>query len=112
AGAPPILLFPGDGAKDLAAEPPVGPVTLVVIDGTWWKASTLFKLNPFLRALPRYSLAPSAESRYRIRREPAAHCLSTIEALSAALGVLEQRPEGVPELLEAFDAMVETQVEF
>lgn len=112
AGAPPILLFPGDGAKDLAAEPPVGPVTLVVIDGTWWQASKLFKLNPFLRALPRYSLAPSAESRYRIRREPAAHCLSTIEALSAALGVLEQRPEGVPELLEPFDAMVETQLEF
>lgn len=110
--APPVLLFPGEGARDLAAEPPAGPVTLVVIDGTWWQASKLFKLNPFLRELPRYGLAPSEESRYRIRREPAAHCLSTIEALSAALGVLEQRAEGVPELLEPFDAMVERQLEF
>jgi len=112
AAAPAVLLFPSEGAKDLAAEPPPGPVTLVVIDGTWWQASKLLKLNPFLRELPRYSLAPAAESRYRIRREPAAHCLSTIEALSAALGVLEGRSGGVPELLEPFDAMVETQLEF
>jgi DTW domain-containing protein YfiP len=111
-GAPPILLYPSDDAKDLAREPPPGPVTLIVIDGTWWQASKLFKLNPFLQALPRYGLAPSAESRYRIRREPAAHCLSTIEALEAALSLLERRPGGFPELLQPFDRMVETQLDF
>ncbi|HEX2670371.1 MAG TPA: tRNA-uridine aminocarboxypropyltransferase [Polyangiaceae bacterium] len=110
--APPVLLYPSDDAKDLAREPPPGPVTLVVIDGTWWQASKLFKLNPFLQALPRYGLAPSAESRYRIRREPAAHCLSTIEALEAALSLLERRPGGFPELLKPFDTMVETQLDF
>jgi DTW domain-containing protein YfiP len=110
--APPVLLYPGDGAKDLAREPPVGPVTLVVIDGTWWQASKLFKLNPFLHALPCYGLAPAEESRYRIRREPEAHCLSTIEALEAALSVLEGKPEGLPELLKPFDVMVETQLDF
>jgi hypothetical protein len=96
----------------LSLEPPTGPVTLVVIDGTWWQASKLFKSNPFLRGLPRYGLSPREQSRYRIRREPAVHCLSTIEALSAALGVLEGREGGIPELLEPFDAMVETQLEF
>jgi len=110
--APPVLLFPSDDARDLALEAPPGPVTLVVIDGTWWQASKLFKLNPFLQALPRYGLAPSAESRYRIRREPAAHCLSTIEALEAALTLLERRPGGFPELLKPFDTMVETQLDF
>lgn len=110
--APAVLLFPSDDAKDLALEAPPGPVTLVVIDGTWWQASKLFKLNPFLQALPRYGLAPSAESRYRIRREPAAHCLSTIEALEAALSLLEGRAGGFPELLKPFDAMVETQLDF
>jgi tRNA-uridine aminocarboxypropyltransferase len=110
--APAVLLYPSDDAKDLAREAPPGPCTLVVIDGTWWQASKLFKLNPFLRALPRYGLAPSEESRYRIRREPAAHCLSTIEALEAALAVLESRPGGIPELLKPFDAMVETQLDF
>lgn len=110
--APPVLLYPSEDAKDLGCEPPPGPVTLVVIDGTWWQASKLFKLNPFLQALPRYGLAPSAESRYRIRREPAAHCLSTIEALEAALSLLERRPGGFPELLKPFDTMVETQLDF
>jgi DTW domain-containing protein YfiP len=110
--APAILLYPGPGAKDLAREPPPGPVTLVVIDGTWWQASKLFKLNPFLRQLPCYGLAPAEESRYRIRKEPEAHCLSTIEALEAALSVLEGKPEGLPELLRPFDAMVETQLDF
>jgi len=110
--APAVLLYPSDDARDLAQEPPTGPVTLVVIDGTWWQASKLFKLNPLLQALPRYGLAPSTESRYRIRREPAAHCLSTIEALEAALAVLEQKPLGFPELLKPFDRMVETQLEF
>src|SRR6478609_113746 len=110
--APPVLLYPSDDAKDLAREAPPGPVTLVVIDGTWWQASKLFKLNPFLQALPRYGIAPSTESRYRIRREPAAHCLSTIEALEAALALLERRPGGFPELLKPFDTMVETQLDF
>jgi DTW domain-containing protein YfiP len=110
--APPVLLYPSDDAKDLAKEAPPGPVTLVVIDGTWWQASKLFKLNPFLHSLPRYGLAPSEESRYRIRKEPAAHCLSTIEALEAALTVLEHRPGGFPELLKPFDTMVETQLDF
>jgi DTW domain-containing protein YfiP len=110
--APAILLYPGETAKDLAQDPPCGRVTLVVIDGTWWQASKLFKLNPFLQELPQYKLALDTESRYRIRREPAAHCLSTIEALSSALGVLEGRPDGLQELLQPFDAMVETQLEF
>lgn len=112
AAAPAVLLYPSEDAQDLALQPPPGPVTLVVIDGTWWQASKLFKHNPFLHALPRYALAPSEESRYRIRREPAAHCLSTIEALEAALVVLEGRPGGIPELLKPFDTMVETQLDF
>lgn len=110
--APAVLLYPSDDAKDLALEPPAGPVTLVVIDGTWWQASKLYKLNPFLQSLPKYGIAPAEESRYRIRREPAAHCLSTIEALEAALSLLEGKPEGLPELLLPFDTMVETQLDF
>lgn len=112
ADAPPVLLYPSPGAVDLMREPPTGPVTLVVIDGTWWQAAKLFKQNPLLQSLPRYGLSPRAESRYRIRREPAAHCLSTIEALEAALSVLENKPEGFPQLLRPFDSMVDMQLEF
>jgi DTW domain-containing protein YfiP len=109
--APPILLFPGPLAKDLALEPPSGPVTLLVIDGTWWQAQKLLKRNPELARLPRYALAPAAPSRYRIRREPAAHCVSTVEAIVQALGALEDGADMTP-LLRPFEAMVEHQLRY
>ena len=120
--APAILLYPGAGARDLGREPPEGPVTLTVIDGTWWQAQKLFKKNPFLASLPCYALDPTVPSRYRIRKEPAAHCVSTIEAITLALGVLERRAAsgdsdtaafaGVEALLQPFEAMVEHQLHF
>jgi DTW domain-containing protein len=110
--APPILLYPGEDARDLGREPPTGPVTLVVLDGTWWQAKKLFQKNPELAALPRYSLSPSAPSRYRIRREPALHCISTIEAIGEALALLEPSGFDREALLRPFDAMVEHQLRY
>src|SRR5690606_19385964 len=78
---PAILLYPGPGARDILAEPPAGPVTLVVVDGTWSQAKTLVRDNPILHALPRYAFATPEPSHYRIRREPRAEYCSTIEAL-------------------------------
>ncbi len=109
--APPILLWPGEGARDLASDPPAGPVTLVTVDGTWHLAKKLLKLNPLLAALPRYAIAPERPSAYRIRREPRAECLSTIEALAQALGLLEGDPVAYQAMLKPFHAMVETQIE-
>jgi DTW domain-containing protein YfiP len=110
---PPVLLYPGPHAKDLTREPPQGPVTLVVIDGTWHQARSLVRKNPWLNALPHYSLMPDAPSEYRIRREPALHCVSTIEALAQALGALEGEPERFQRALMApFRAMVERQLEY
>jgi tRNA-uridine aminocarboxypropyltransferase len=112
AASPAILLYPGDGACDLATNPPAGPVTLVVIDGTWWQAKKLFQQNPELAKLPRYSLSPSAPSRYRIRREPALHCVSTIEAIGEALALLEPNGFDREALLQPFEAMVEHQLHY
>ncbi len=112
AAATPVLLYPGPGARDLEAEPPPAPVTLVVVDGTWWQAQKLLKKNPWLARLPRYSLSPRVPSRYRIRREPAAHCVSTIEAVVEALFVLEGGNPKVRALLAPFDALVEHQLAF
>jgi DTW domain-containing protein YfiP len=112
ATAPAILLYPGPGARDLASEPPASPVTLVVLDGTWWQSRKLLKANPALAALPRYAFAPDEPSRYRIRREPEAHCVSTIEAIAHALGYLEDDAERTRALLKPFDAMVEHQLRF
>jgi len=112
AKAPPILLFPGDGARDLAEEPPELPVTLVTIDGTWWQAQKILKRSPYLAGLPRYSLTPKEPSRYRIRREPARECVSTIEAVVQALGLLEGDANPFSKLLAPFEALVEHQLRY
>jgi DTW domain-containing protein len=110
--APAILLYPSPDARPLSEVPRDARVTLVVVDGTWWQAQKLLKLNPLLRKLPHYVLSPSEPSRYRIRREPAEHCVSTIEAVTRALGELEADAEGMQSVLGPFDAMVEHQLEF
>ena len=85
------------------------PDTLVVVDGTWPNARTLVRANPALAALPHVHLDPASPSRYRIRREPSASCVSTIEATLLALAALEPEFESAP-LLAAFDAMIDDQI--
>ena len=107
---PPILLYPGAGARDILTEPPAGPVTLVVVDGTWSQAKTVVRDNPILHALPRYAFATPEPSHYRIRKEPRAEYVSTIEALMHVLGALEGSPERFRALLDPLDAMVDAQL--
>lgn len=105
-----ILLYPGPGSIDIRRDPPKGPVTLVVLDGTWWQASKLLKSNPAIAALPRYAFTPSQPSRYRIRSEPDEHYVATIEAMATVLGVLEGDEPRMARLLVPFEAMVEHQL--
>ncbi|HUS28773.1 MAG TPA: tRNA-uridine aminocarboxypropyltransferase [Kofleriaceae bacterium] len=107
---PPVLLYPGPDARDILREPPPGPVTLVVVDGTWSQARTVVRDNPLLNALPRYAFAAPEPSRYRIRREPRAEYCSTIEALMHVLGVLEGDPTKFRALLVPFEAMIDAQL--
>lgn len=110
--APAVLLFPGEHAGMLSELPPEAAHTLVVIDGTWSQAEKILKQNPRLAALPRYSLRPSAPSRYRIRRAPSHDCISTIEAIAEALSVLEGPSFSTSAALAPFEAMVEQQLAF
>src|SRR5206468_60085 len=93
-----------------AAVPRGGPITLFVVDGTWSQAGKLLKLNPAIAALPRLSITPDGPSEYRIRRQPRAECLSTIEALATALGAIEGEPASFRAMLRPFRAMVEAQL--
>ena len=43
AARPPILLYPAQGARDILTDPPKGPVTLVVVDGTWSQAKMIVR---------------------------------------------------------------------
>ncbi len=105
-----VLLYPGEGARDVVADPPAHPVTLVVVDGTWAQAKKLVKTNRRLAALPRVSFVPPSPSEYRIRREPKETYLSTLESLVLVLGALEGDPEKFEPLRAPFRAMIDAQI--
>jgi DTW domain-containing protein YfiP len=109
-GRPPVLLYPGPGAIDVMRHPPEAPVTLVVVDGTWWQAKKLVRENPRLAALPRYAFTPEAPTEYRIRKEPRETYVSTIEALVYVLGALERDPGRFRDMLLPFRAMIDAQI--
>ncbi len=111
-GEPIYVVFPDATAIDAADVPRDRPITLVVIDGTWWQAQKLLKLNPQLRALPHIAFSPRQKSQYKIRRQPAEHCVSTVEALAEVLTVLEPDRGPFERLLDPFHAMVERQEAF
>ena len=108
---PAALLWPGPGAVDVLADPPSHPITLVVVDGTWPLAKKLVRMNPSLARLPRYAFAPPTPSEYRIRREPRATYVSTIEAIVHVLSAIEGDRARFESLLAPFRAMVDIQLE-
>jgi len=104
------LLYPGDESSDVSTLADGDLSTLVVVDGTWWQTRKMVRTNPKLSALPRVTFTPERPSEYRIRKEPAEECVSTIEALMYVLGALEGTPERFHALRAPFRAMVDAQI--
>lgn len=67
---------------------------IVLLDGSWSQAKTLWWRNPWLLKCPRLVLNPLRPSAYgELRREPRREGMATIEAAAYALSRLEARPE-------------------
>ena len=67
---------------------------VIVLDGSWSQAKTLWWRNPWVLKCRRLVLNPTQPSRYgRLRREPRREGLSTLEAAGLALARLGQQPE-------------------
>ena len=80
---------------------------IVILDGTWSKAKTLWWRNPWLLKLHRIVLDPARPARLgRLRREPRREALSTVEAAALALRHLEAGPEAADALVAALDGMM------
>lgn len=105
------ILFPSADATEVGALTRT-PRTLVVVDGTWSNAKKIVQRSPLLRGLPGLICRPDYTSRYRIRREPADHCLSTIEATAHALERIERAPGRYAPILRTFERMVDVQLEY
>jgi DTW domain-containing protein YfiP len=80
---------------------------IVLLDGTWSQAKTLWWRNPWLLKLHRVVLNPPLPARLgKLRREPRRDALSTIEAAALALRHLEPEPRAAEALLAALDEMI------
>jgi DTW domain-containing protein YfiP len=92
----PVLLYPGVQARNLSqgglTADELGGRRLVVflLDATWSGARKMLRLSPSLQRLPRIMFTPESPSRYVIKQQPQAGCLSTLEAVHELLLVLER----------------------
>ena len=83
---------------------------IVILDGTWSQAKTLWWRNAWLLKLRRAILVPNANSLYKeLRREPRKECLSTIESVAQSLTFLNEPPQTSAGLLKLFQSLLEKQ---
>lgn len=105
-----VLIYPGEGSAPLS-QLQSGPVRpLLFLDATWRKSQRMLLESGSLAALPRYHLENPTPSRYRIRREPRADAVSTLEAIVQTLEILEEAPGRYAGLLEVMDMLVDEQI--
>jgi DTW domain-containing protein YfiP len=81
---------------------------IVVLDGTWSKAKTLWWRNPWLNKLNRMTLKPGRPSIYgKLRAEPRREFVSTLESVAAALTLCGESPEIAAGLERIFRTLVQ-----
>ncbi|XP_039171925.1 uncharacterized protein LOC120286289 [Eucalyptus grandis] len=107
-----VLLFPTENALSIdelkAAEFEVR--NLIVLDGTWMKAKRMYSENPWLKLLPHLKLDLEVMSLYgEVRSRPKTGCLSTLESVIYTMKAIGGSPEGLDQLLDVFESMVNDQ---
>ncbi len=81
---------------------------VVIFDGSWAQAKTLWWRNAWVLKGKRLALNPQNPSLYgKLRREPRREALSTIEAAAVAIAGLENKPEIETRLRKDFSAMLD-----
>lgn len=84
-----LVLFPAEGARPLSAADAGDDLVLVVPDGTWAQARRVHRRDPTARGAEAVALPDPAASAYGLRRNAREGGVCTLEAVAAAMGVLE-----------------------
>ncbi len=80
---------------------------IVLLDGSWSQAKSLWWRNAWLLKLRRMILTPQRPSLYKeLRKEPRRECLSTIESAAEALELLGENPEVSTHLRSLFSSLL------
>lgn len=122
-----MILYPGRTSTNLTSMslaerqelfPKNKKLVIFVIDGTWATAGKMVYQSKNLFLLPRFCFTPPAPSNFRVRKQPAPGCYSTVEAIHHTLELLgpsqglDLSLKHQDRLLFVFDKMVEKQLEF
>ena len=108
-GPQPVIHFVDKGGKKIT--PPEIPLEgIILLDGTWSQAKTLWWRNAWLLKCKRVILTPRQKSLYKeLRKEPRKECLSTIEALAECLTALGEVPQVESQLKSVFAELLTLQ---
>lgn len=106
----PLYLFPHEDAVELTPEflekNADKNFHLIVPDGSWSQAVKFYRREAGLSEIQCVKLPPGGPGRYKLRKSSDENRLSTYEAISRALGILEQSHELQNEMEVIFDTMV------
>jgi DTW domain-containing protein YfiP len=115
--ADPAMIAPGQGVVALDAKGNLLPMQdmaladiegVIVLDGTWSQAKTLWWRNAWLLKSKRVVLDPRRPSLYgKLRREPRREGLSTLESAGMLIAHLEKRGEIETALLATFSKLLD-----
>lgn len=121
----PVLLYPGREAVNLSGGSEVlgafrelvanRQLVVFLLDATWALGRKMLRLSPSLQRLPRIMFTPDGPSRFVIKQQPHAGCLSTLEATHELLLALERAQldtyANPTQLLDVFDRMQRFQLQ-
>ncbi len=80
---------------------------IILLDGTWSQAKTLWWRNAWMLKCKRVALAPRRPSLYgKLRKEPRKEALSTLESAGLLISRLERRADFEAALLKTFARML------
>jgi hypothetical protein len=104
-----VVAVDGKGVALADQERVLGEIEgIVVLDGSWSQAKTLWWRNPWVLKCRRLALNPKRRSRYGVlRREPRREGLSTLEATALTLSLLAAQPEIEVALIRSFAGLLE-----
>ncbi|MDZ4678682.1 MAG: tRNA-uridine aminocarboxypropyltransferase [Oligoflexia bacterium] len=123
----PVILYPGQQSTNISPLtttqraslfPKNKMLTIFVVDGTWNTARTMVRLSSNLHHLPKICFSPPGPSNFRVRKQPAPGCYSTLEAIHHTIeliGTTQGFNTDVrvhDRLLYVFDKMVSKQLEY
>jgi DTW domain-containing protein YfiP len=88
----PLFLFPDEDSVTLTEDFPLDEYHLIVPDGSWSQAKKFKRRIPEFKNIRTVKLGKTTPSRYLLRRQGIEGGLSTFEAISRALSLIDKNP--------------------